>query len=246
MNTMPMIGVTSSIESDERRQYINRNYMNRLLKAGAIPVLLSMDMDSAQIALCLSRLDGLMLSGGNDIDPMIFGESPASGLGQVSPKRDKLEMKLIKDAYRRDMPIFAICRGVQSLNVALGGTLYQDLPTQYVSPASQPAILHSQTAPERYASHTIALEIGSPLHAIFGMDTIGVNSFHHQAIKDLAPSLTVCARASDGVIEAVYDAGKAFVYGVQWHPERMKEGMPLFHKFAEACTDFSHRKELDS
>lgn len=239
MKTMPLIGVTGSLEEDERRQFINCNYFTRLLKAGVIPVLLSMDMDHEQIGLCLDRLDGLMLSGGNDLDPMTFGEAPTSGLGKVSPKRDKLEMRLIREAYRRDMPIFAICRGVQSLNVALGGTLYQDLPTQYVSPESGPAILHSQTAHERYASHTIRLAENGPLHRLFGEGLIGVNSFHHQAIKALAPPLTACAWASDGVIEGVYDPGKGFVLGVQWHPERMKEGMPLFHAFADACVAFT-------
>lgn len=243
METMPMIGVSASIEEDERRQFINRNYLSRLLKAGGLPVMLSVDMDAEQISQCLQRLDGLMLSGGNDVDPMMFGESPASGLGAVSPKRDKLEMRLIKEAYRRQMPILAICRGVQSLNVALGGTLYQDLPSQYLSPESQPAILHSQTSPERYASHTVTLSQGTPLYTIFGADTIGVNSFHHQAIKALSPHLTVCARANDGVIEAVYDPQKPFVIGVQWHPERMKEGAPLFEHFVKACEAYATSKK---
>ena len=245
MTGAPMIGVTGSIEEDERRQYINSNYLSRLQKAGAIPVLLGMGMSSEQIAQCLDRLDGLMLSGGNDVDPMIFGEAPAMGLGKVSPKRDKLEMRLIREAYRRDMPIFAICRGLQSLNVALGGTLYQDLPTMYLSPESGPAILHSQTAHERYASHAISLGAGTPLHALYGTDTIKVNSFHHQAIKALAPQLSVAARATDGVVEAVYDAGKPFVLGVQWHPERMKEGTPLFDAFVEACAHYQQGKGLN-
>lgn len=245
MAAMPMVGVTSSIEEDERRQFINANYLHRVLKAGAIPVVLSMDMDAEQITTCLDRLDGLMLSGGNDIDPMIFGEAPAKGLGQVNPKRDKLEMKLIREAYRRDMPIFAICRGVQSLNVALGGTLYQDLPTMYLSPDSEPAILHAQTSHERYASHSISLAEGTPLRTLYGEETIGVNSFHHQAIKVLAPHLQVAARATDGVIEAVFDAGKPFVLGVQWHPERMKEGAPLFHAFAEACARYAAKTKPD-
>lgn len=239
MNIMPVIGVTGSLEEDERRHFINSNYLSRLLKTGAIPMMLSMDMDKKQIAISLDRLDGLMLSGGNDVDPMTFGEAPASGLGKVSPKRDRLEMRLVEEAYRRNMPIFAICRGVQSLNVALGGTLYQDLPSQYRSPESEPAILHAQTAHERYASHTISLVRDTPLFSLYGEDTIGVNSFHHQAIKVLAPALTVCARAVDGVIEAVYDAGKPFVMGVQWHPERMKEGAPLFEAFVKACVAFS-------
>ncbi|MEA4999815.1 MAG: gamma-glutamyl-gamma-aminobutyrate hydrolase family protein [Candidatus Limiplasma sp.] len=239
MERMPIIGVTGSIEDDEHRQFINSNYLARLLKAGMIPLVLSLDMDSHQIPLCLDRLDGLLLSGGNDVDPMMFGEAPTTGLGAVSPKRDKLEMHVVKEAYRRNMPIFAICRGIQSLNVALGGTLYQDLPSQYRAADDHPPLLHAQTAHERYPSHKITVTPGTPLYEIFQEDSLAVNSFHHQAIKALAPPLTVCARATDGVIEAVYDTEKPFVLGVQWHPERMKEGMPLFHAFEKACAAYA-------
>ena len=244
MKTLPIIGISGSIEKDESKQYIVRDYMTSLLKAGAIPLLLSVDLEEAQIALCLSQLDGLMLSGGNDVDPMLFGESPAHGLDQVNPIRDRLEMNLIAEAYRLSMPVLAICRGLQTLNVALGGTLYQDLPSQYLAPDGGRSILHSQTAPSRYASHLITVEPETPLRNIFGADQIGVNSYHHQAIKALAPALTVCARAGDGVIEAVYDPSKPFVLGVQWHPERMAEGAPLFHAFAQASAQFaSTRRE---
>ena len=243
MKTMPIIGVSGSIEKDESKQYIIRSYMTSILNAGAIPVLLSIDMDDEHIALCLDQMDGLMLSGGNDVDPQLFGESPASGLDQVNPVRDQLEMKLIEIAYQHAMPILAICRGLQTLNVALGGTLYQDLPTQYTAPDGSRAILHSQTSPSRYASHMIELDPQSPLRDVFKQETIGVNSFHHQAIKGLAAKLTVCARAADGGIEAVYDREQPFVYGVQWHPERMKEGAPLFGAFSAACIQYAHGKE---
>ena len=246
MKNMPIIGVSGSIERDESKQYIIRSYMTSILDAGAIPVLLSVDMDDAHIALCLNQLDGLMLSGGNDVDPLLFGESPASGLDQVNPIRDQLEMKLIDVAYRRSMPILAICRGLQTLNVALGGTLYQDLPSQYVAPDGGRAILHTQTSPSRYASHMITLDEGTPFRDIFTESSIGVNSFHHQAIKALAPALTVCGRAADGVIEAIYDASKPFVFGVQWHPERMKEGSPLFHAFTRACDGFATGRDMET
>jgi len=239
MKTMPIIGVSGSIEKDESKQYIIRSYMTSILNAGAIPVLLSIDMDEEHIALCLDQMDGLMLSGGNDVDPQLFGESPASGLDQVNPVRDQLEMKLIDIAYQHAMPILAICRGLQTLNVALGGTLYQDLPTQYIAPDGGRAILHTQTSPSRYASHMITLDEGTAFRDIYGEASIGVNSYHHQAIKALAPGLTVCARAADGVIEAIQDTSKPFVYGVQWHPERMKEGAPLFEAFTNACKTYS-------
>ena len=239
MEQMPIIGVTGSIEDDEHRQFINSNYLTRLLKAGMIPMVLSLDMDAAQIALCLDRLDGLLLSGGNDVDPMIFGESPTTGLGSVSPKRDRLEMHIVTEAYRRKMPILAICRGIQSLNVALGGTLYQDLPSQYHAPDQQSPLLHAQTAHERYPSHKVTVTPDTPLFAIYQEHELAVNSFHHQAVKAVAPPLRVCARATDGVVEAVYDPDKPFVLGVQWHPERMKEGMPVFHAFEKACAEYA-------
>ena len=242
MNKFPMVGVSGSIEHDEGKQYIVRAYMTSLLEAGAIPLLLSVDMDDEKISQCFDRLDGLVLSGGYDVDPMLFGEEPASGLDQVTPIRDRLEMKLVDVAYRRGMPILAICRGLQTLNVALGGTLYQDLPSQYTAPDGGRAILHSQTSPSRYASHLVTLAEDTPIRRIFGVPSIGVNSFHHQAIKALAPPLTTCAVAADGVIEAVYDADKPFVLGVQWHPERMKEGAPLFCAFADACLDFAGKE----
>lgn len=243
MKTMPLIGVSGSIEKDETRQNIMRAYMTCMLNAGAIPLLMSVDMDEEQIDLCMSQLDGLMLSGGGDIDPLLFGEAPVTGLDQVNPIRDQFEINLIRNAYRRQMPILAICRGLQTLNVALGGTLYQDLPSQYIAPDGGRAMLHIQTSLSRYASHPVTLEEGTPIHTIFQESSIAVNSFHHQAIKALAPSLTACGRAADGVIEAVYDASQTFVCGVQWHPERMVEGAPLFSAFASVCQRFLQSKD---
>ncbi len=242
MKQMPMIGVTCSLEDGEQRQFINSNYLKALHQVGIIPVVLSLSLNGSETSVCLDRLDGLMLSGGNDVDPMLFGEAPIPGLGSVSPKRDRHEMALILEAYRRNMPILAICRGIQSLNVALGGTLYQDLPTQYSVDNESPPMLHTQTALGRYASHRVSLSENSPLRMMYACEQLAVNSFHHQAVKEVAPQLTVCARASDDVIEAVYDADKPFVVGVQWHPERMAEGKPLFEAFAKACMEYATRR----
>jgi len=245
MRSLPVIGVSGSIDAKERKQYILRAYMKSVLKAGAIPVLLSMDMDEKQITACLERLDGLMLSGGNDMDPTVFGESPVPTLKQVNPLRDRFELRLIRAAYGLSMPVFAICRGVQTLNVALGGTLYQDLPTQYTAPNGDGAILHTQKSQAHHPSHRVNLAEGSPLRALYGAESVMVNSMHHQAIKKLAPPLTVCATAEDGVIEAVCDASRAFVWGVQWHPERMEKGGPLFGAFANACAEYAQTKEAN-
>jgi putative glutamine amidotransferase len=242
MQTMPVVGVSGSIQSDEYKQYIPRVYLRSVLSSGSIPVLLSLDLDEPQIAACLRDLDGLLLAGGNDVDPMLFGESPAPELKQVDPLRDRFEIALIREAYRQTMPILAICRGIQTLNVALGGSLYQDLPTQYTSPEGGRAILHNQTAPPREPSHRVYFPEASPLRAVFGQESVKVNSLHHQAIKKLADPLAVCATAKDGVVEAVCDTQKPFVWGVQWHPERMENGAPIFAAFSRACAVYAGGK----
>ncbi len=244
MEKRPFVGVSGSIEPEGHKQYIPRVYLRSLLKAGVIPVLLSIDMDVKQLKLCLSRLDGVMLSGGNDLDPALFGEEAVPEVNQISPLRDEFEIRLIKEAYRDDMPIFAICRGIQTLNVALGGTLYQDLPTQYPAPEGAQPIAHLQSISSKEPSHRVNFPAGSPLRAIFAKESIKVNSLHHQAIKAVAKPLVVCAYAEDQVIEAVYDPGKPFIWGVQWHPERLAAGAPLFSAFARAASDYSERKEV--
>lgn len=239
----PLVGISGSIDDQEYKQYIPRVYLQSALKAGTIPVVLSMDMSEAQIASCFGRIDGLLLTGGNDLDPLLFGESPVQAIQQVDPLRDRFEMMLVKEAYSRSMPIFAICRGLQTLNVALGGTLYQDLPTQYAASDGGQAILHRQTAPPQEPCHRVLFTEGSPLADIYHGDKIKVNSLHHQAVKTPAERLTVCATALDGVIEALYDANMPFVVGVQWHPERMADGAPLFEAFARACALYANEKD---
>lgn len=239
----PLVGISGSIDDQEYKQYVPRVYLRSALKAGIIPTILSLDMNEEQISSCFERLDGLLLTGGNDLDPLLFGESPVQAINQVDPLRDRFEMMLVKEAYRRSMPVFAICRGLQTLNVALGGTLYQDLPTQYTASDGGRAILHTQTAPPQEACHRVHFTANSPLIGLYGRDKIKVNSLHHQAIKTTAERLTVCASAEDGVIEAVYDASMPFVWGVQWHPERMADGSPLFKAFAHACILYADEKE---
>ena len=132
------------------------------------------------------------------------------------------------------LPTLGICRGIQSLNVALGGTLYQDLPSQYHPEAGK--MLHNQTAPTQYPSHRVAILPDTPLHALLGVDTLAVNSFHHQAVKRVAPELRACAEAPDGLTEAVYHPELPFLWGVQWHPERMRDASSaaLFTALVEA------------
>ncbi len=221
MAAYPLIGVSGSIDAEETRHFILRDYLTAVIAAGGVPVLLSPDMEGDMLEDCLARLDGLLMAGGNDVSPALFGEPPVEALGEVNPLRDGFEMRLVRLAAARLMPVLGICRGVQAMAAALGGSLWQDLPSQYRTADGNPPIAHRQTSPGRYASHTVSVLPGTLLARLTGgAETLRVNSFHHQAVK-VPGSLRVCALAPDGVIEAVEDASLPFFLGVQWHPERM-------------------------
>lgn len=189
----------------------------------------------------LQGADGLLLTGGDDMAPSRYGETAHPTVVEVAPERDEFEIALVKEARRLDMPIFAICRGIQVLNVACGGTLVQDIPSQIAT-----SLNHSLKVPPHTSfeyAHEIWLENDSLLGKLMqerlgGSDSLSVNSRHHQAVKDLAPGFRVVATAPDGIIEAIEDAGRRFCLGVQWHPEnfwRTGEFRPLFEGFLEAA-----------
>ena len=178
--------------------------------------MMSVDMDAERTRECLSRLDGLLLAGGNDVAPALYGQSPIPRMGEVNPLRDSFETMLIKEAYQRDLPTLGICRGIQAMNVVLGGTLYQDLPSQHPS-----STVHAQTQPDNVATHDVHIGRDTLLYNIIAQERISVNSFHHQAVCDSAPCVNACAQADDGVIEGIEAPDKAFMLGIQWHPERM-------------------------
>jgi putative glutamine amidotransferase len=209
--------VTQPTEQKGPRQTLNRPYVWAVERAGGVPIILPVTTEAEVISRYLGVVDGLLLSGGADLDPATYGEAPHPKLGEVETDRDATELPLIRQAVAADVPIFAICRGIQSLNVALGGTLYQDLPAQ------RPSELHHQqrelNLPRDRFSHSIRIETGSRLHRIAAADEMLCNSFHHQALRDVAPGLIVTALAPDGVIEAVEHPGKRYLLGVQFHPE---------------------------
>lgn len=239
MATFPMIGISGSIDAEETRHFILRDYFRAVIAAGGAPVLLSPDMPPDMLADCLARLDGLLLAGGNDMAPALFGEQPIEALGEVNPLRDAFEMRLVRLAAGRALPTLGVCRGVQAMAAALGGSLWQDLPGQYRTPDGQPPIAHRQTAPGHYPSHAASVLPGTRLSRLLEREELAVNSFHHQAVKRPGAGMRVCAAAPDGVIEAVEHETLPFFMGVQWHPERMFAGdacaMALFGALVDAA-----------
>lgn len=201
--------------------------------------------DMSIIAGLLDSVDGILLSGGADINPLFMGEEPVNELHNINPYRDRQELLIVKMAANRQIPIFGICRGLQVMNVALGGTIYQDIYSQI----DGKLIKHSQDLDRAYASHLVNLEEDSMLSQIINATTLPVNSFHHQAIKDVAPGFKVCAIASDGVIEAIESTEYKSMIGVQWHPECFILNndecmMPLFDWLIGEASSFKKAKRI--
>jgi putative glutamine amidotransferase len=220
----PLIGITPSLSTDVmphgtfERFTIASTYVDAVALAGGIPLVLPPQDDN--VGSLLGAIDGLLLSGGADLDPSRYGDETVHPTTYgVSALRDRFELELVEAAIVQDVPLFAICRGIQVLNVALGGTLIQDVADQY-----SPQLQHSQhdAAIEKdEIGHWVDLATDSALATIYGAERIGVNSFHHQAVRDVAPGLVPIARSEDGLIEAVMLRHKRLVLGVQWHPEMM-------------------------
>ena len=214
----PLIGVSTSITIDEypERAFVNSAYLRAVEQAGGVPVLLAPQLSAAAREALWARLDGLVLTGGGDVAPSRFGEVPHPKTALVSPDRDALELELVDRALRDDVPVFAICRGLQVLNVALGGSLHQHVPDVFGG-----RVQHAQTDKRDVATHDVKLQTeGTRLGAIVGASELRVNSFHHQAVCRLGRDLRDVGWASDNVIEALEHADRRrFVVAVQWHPE---------------------------
>lgn len=226
----PVIGITTDIEN-ESKYVLNHNNVQAVLRAGGLPVILpiGIEQDAQQLS---TMLDGLLLTGGGDIDPMLFGEEPHKHLGDVSPSRDLIEMTLVQEMLKKNKPILGVCRGLQIINIALGGNMYQDIYSQ----RDVPLLQHTQKAHRFHQSHFVQVKVGSLLESITKSEQVKVNSYHHQAVKDVPLPLIVSGVASDGIIEAIESTEHAFVLGVQWHPEALADNketasLRLFEKF---------------
>jgi putative glutamine amidotransferase len=208
------------------------DYVEGVAGAGGAPVVLPPVGDERAAEALIRSLDGLLLSGGSDLDPGYYGEEPVPELGVTLPERDAFEMALVGLALRRGMPVFGICRGMQVLNVALGGTLYQDLPSQW----DRDLLKHRQDTPKWQPTHEVRVSEGSYIAEVMGRRSAKVNSYHHQGIRDLADGLVVTGRSTDGVIEAVEaeDLSARWLLGVQWHAEAMRGAGPQQESLFEA------------
>jgi len=232
---MKLIGLTPSTDDKTGRITVNQDYLDSVHRAGALPVLLPLYGDDPELwEEMLSHLDGLLITGGADVGPDVYGEEKLPFCGETSPLRDKEETALCRRALEMDLPILAICRGHQILNCVLGGTLYQDIETQFGA-----SLKHPRYEVPRDQVHEVKVEKDSRLYQITGLDTLRINSRHHQAVKALGKGLKITARATDGLIEGVELPGKKFVVGVQWHPESLSDYAPeaqaIFDAFVKAC-----------
>lgn len=218
MPTSPLIGLTisASVDTYPERAYTNAAYLKAVQEAGGVPILLPPQLAETARDELWRRLDALILTGGGDLDPARFGESPHPTVYDVSAARDELEIELTRRALGEDVPLLAICRGIQVLNVVLGGTLYQDIASDLGSP-----IVHTQTEKRDLPTHAVKVQEKSRLAEILGRLEVEVNSFHHQAIKTLGPRLVAVGVAPDDVIEATEVVDHPFAVGVQWHPEHL-------------------------
>jgi putative glutamine amidotransferase len=199
---------------------LERPYSTRVLEGGGVPLICPVGLSDDDVDVVLDVVDGVVLTGGDfDVDPALFGETPHPSIGTLKPDRTAVEIALFRGAQRRGLPILGICGGMQLINVLLGGTLWQDLPSQHPSP-----VAHSQKQTKDLAGHSVGVVAGTALADLCGAGPLGVNSTHHQAIKAVAPDLIACAVADDGVVEGIEGgAGGPFLLGVQWHPESMFE-----------------------
>ncbi|MFT8323253.1 MAG: gamma-glutamyl-gamma-aminobutyrate hydrolase family protein [Bacillus sp. (in: firmicutes)] len=241
MEKKPVIGITGAYVLHNKfmeGSYTHHDYQKAIAKNGGLPIILPFvqeDLAEEMVEQC----DAILLSGGEDVDPSMYNQDPHLDLGATIPLRDKVELKIIKAAMKRNMPIFAICRGIQILNVALGGTLIQDIPSSV-----KDSIKHSQIVDRSWDTHWVTIVENSRLEQIMKDTSVRVNSLHHQAIDRVANDLAVVAQSSDGIIEAVeHKSYQNFFLGIQWHPESMaatNEAMNrLFAQFVKSA-----KKEL--
>ncbi|HEY7479938.1 MAG TPA: gamma-glutamyl-gamma-aminobutyrate hydrolase family protein [Gemmatimonadales bacterium] len=219
---------------------MNQRYSRVVAAAGGLPVMIPLLEDDGTLRALYDRMDGVLIPGGVDMDPSNYGETPLPTCGRLDPARDRVELQFARWAIAEGKPLFGLCRGLQIVNVALGGTLYQDIAAQ-----RNDAIKHDYFPTAGYSrdhlAHSVTVTSGSRLDAMVGTAPLRVNSMHHQAVKDLAPGLAPTAVAPDGLIEALESTDQPFVLGVQWHPESLTERDPRMQRLVAGFVEVASR-----
>lgn len=210
----PIIGVMPLWDDERESIWMLPGYMDGLVQAGAVPIILPLTGNEDDVYQIMNMCDGILFTGGQDVSPNIYHEDALEGIVSCCRQRDVMELIVLKQAIKEDKPVLGICRGIQFINSALGGTLYQDLMLQHPS-----NINHHQSPPYDEPVHKVSIVENTPLNDCLGKNEILVNSYHHQAIKELSPKLKEMAISSDGLVEAVYMPESKFLWAVQWHPE---------------------------
>jgi putative glutamine amidotransferase len=233
----PKILIPTPIQFNTPRSFsTGQGYIDSLVTAGGVPLMAPVTIDENELRVLYVLADGILLAGGGDVDPAEFGEAAHEKTGFVDRNRDRAEFLLTRWAVADDKPIFGICRGIQVMNVALGGSLVQDIPSQWESALKHNG--HYENATRDEVLHHVAVEAGSRIEKLVENRDVGVNSFHHQAVRRVADGFTITSKAPDGIIEGMEMPDKRFVVCVQWHPEEMSavrsDMLNLFVEFVEA------------
>ena len=230
----PLIGVMPLWDEGKKSIWMLPGYLEGIREAVGTPVIFPLTEDREELEQLCSLCNGFLITGGQDVDPAIYGETPIPQMGEICTVLDQMERQVLEYVIKEDKAVLGICRGIQYLNAMLGGSLYQDLNVQHPSKTE-----HHMEPPYDRVIHQVQIIDGTPLHQLLQVTELGVNSYHHQAVKTLAPSLTVMAESEDGLVEAVYMPEKSYVWAVQWHPELSyqtdKYSRKIFESFVAAC-----------
>lgn len=228
----PVIGVMPLWDDEKDSIWMLPGYMDGINEAGGLPIIFPFSADRQEIYQLLGLCDGILMTGGHDVSPKLYHEEPMEKLVECCVKRDEMEKIVLEKALEDDVPVLGICRGIQFINAALGGTLYQDIPLQHPS-----GVDHHQKAPYDIPAHIVTIMKGSPLHKCLSITQLPVNSLHHQAVRELAPGLEAMACSPDGLVEAAFLPGKRFFWAVQWHPEFSYKSDDNSRKILKAFVD---------
>ena len=239
----PLIGILPLWDTERNCYWLTSGYMSGIVEAGGIPMMLPLTTDETLLRQAVELFDGFIISGGHDITPALYGETLSPNCEEIIPDLDSMESFLLSEVFKTEKPIFGICRGMQFINVVLGGSLYQELPSEYES-----EVTHRMKPPYYNGSHKVKLLPEAPLFHITNCSELRVNSVHHQGVKTLAPQLKAAAVSEDGLVEAVYMPDKPFVMAVQWHPEwalgTQMHSEEIFRAFVSACASYHASKEM--